>query len=308
MMIREAFVRFSRRPDAAGETVREGGAGDAVRERSHMWGRLCVLASLAVAVAILALLESSVWRAVLVAFLLACPVVAIWGLITGLRPLPFPVGPVPATHGYPLNWIAPYYDVACRLIGLGGGFRRYTVAVAQLQPGEAVLDAGCGTGILTRLAAEAVRPTGGVLGIDPAPDMIRVARINAANAGNTARFKPATIEDLPFEDGSFDVVLASLVLHHLPPDLRQVGVREVRRVLRPGGRLIVADLGRSAAFLWRLMFWPLQRHGDTGPPLPGIDDLLRTAGFEQVTAAGRWVPMLTFWTAYKALPIGERSE
>lgn len=298
MMIRQSLARFAHRPGTA-EPLREDSPVAAKRFRA--WGWLCVLASLIAAIALLVLLEPTLWRALLVAVLLACPVVAVWGLITGVRPLPFPVGPVPATRGYPLDRIAPYYDLACRIVGLGAPFRRRTIAVAQLRPGEVVLDAGCGTGALTRLAAEAVRPTGTARGIDPAADMIRVARINAANLGNPARFEPAVLEQLPFDDGSFDVVLTSLVLQHLPPDLRPTGAREIHRVLRAGGRVVIVDLARPGAFVWRLLFWPLAKKASAGPrALADVPGLLRVVGFERIAEAGRWTPMLRFWVAYKA--------
>ena len=143
-----------------------------------------------------------------------------------------------------MRWQAPFYDAGCALIGLGRRFRQETLRHAALKPGEWVLDVGCGTGVLTRLAAEAVRPNGEVIGIDPAPRMIAVARRNAARAGDRAEFRLGVIERLPFDDGCFDMAFSSLMLHHLPPELKREGLREVYRVLRPGGRLVVVDLDR----------------------------------------------------------------
>ncbi|MDX1251529.1 MAG: methyltransferase domain-containing protein [Gammaproteobacteria bacterium] len=82
----------------------------------------------------------------------------------------------PHTHGAVMRWQAPFYDLGCALVGLGRRFREETLRRAALEPGERVLDVGCGTGVLTRLAAEAVGEAGEVIGIDPALRMIAAAR------------------------------------------------------------------------------------------------------------------------------------
>ncbi len=121
-------------------------------------------------------------------------------------------------------------------------FRAETIRLAQIQPGSRVLDIGCGTGTLTIAAARAAGPNGRVWGIDIAPDLVDLARQKAARAGLTAQFQVGSITNLPFEDGQLDVVLSSLMLHHLPDDqTRRAGLAEVRRVLRPGGTLLIAE-------------------------------------------------------------------
>ena len=217
------------------------------------------------------------------------------------RPLPRPSGPTPATHGLTLNWMAPFYDRVCRAMGLGPAFRERTVGIAALRPGESVLDVGCGTGVLTRLAARAVGPAGTVWGIDPAPDMIRVATENAARLGSTAGFRLAAIEKLPFADASFDAAFASLMIHHLPPNAKRAGLREVRRVLKPGGRLVVVDLDRPRHPLWWLLLWPLRLHAGPSDNLAGrIPGLLAESGFDPASAADHWAGFMTFWVARKS--------
>jgi ubiquinone/menaquinone biosynthesis C-methylase UbiE len=181
------------------------------------------------------------------------------------------------TRGRTLNRIAPFYDGFCRIVGLGRAFRDRTLAVAALQPGEKVLDVGCGTGVLAQRAAGIVGPAGAVVGIDPAPDMIRVAQQTPTSRSSPARFRLGVIENLPFDAESVDVVFASLVLHHLPPDVRRAGLREVHRVLRQGGRLVVVDFDR--------------RRSQVSPYLGG-------AGFAPVVAHGRW-RMLSFFVGFK---------
>jgi demethylmenaquinone methyltransferase/2-methoxy-6-polyprenyl-1,4-benzoquinol methylase/phosphoethanolamine N-methyltransferase len=159
----------------------------------------------------------------------------------------------PHTRGSVIHW-ARAYDLLTRLIGAGphSPARTATIDHAALQPGEKVLDVGCGPGIMTLLSAARVGATGEAHGIDPSPAMIRLATEKAEKAGTSATFREGVIEALPYADGSFDAVLSSLMLHHLPDDLRQTGFAEIARVLRPGGRLIAFDLS-GKGWMWRLL-------------------------------------------------------
>ena len=120
--------------------------------------------------------------------------------------------------------------------------RHMTLDLAQLHAGESVLDVGCGTGTLTRLARKRVGETGKVYdGIDAATQMITVARDKAAKRKLAIDFEVGLIEKLAFPDNSFDVVLSSLIMHHLPEELKRQGLVEIARVLKPGGRLLILD-------------------------------------------------------------------
>ena len=122
-------------------------------------------------------------------------------------------------------------------------FREEQVRLAGLAAGDRVLDIGCGTGGFALAAARAVGTSGSVVGIDPSPEMAGRARSKARRAGSAATFQVAAIEALPFPDAAFDVVTISLVLHQLPADAIHRGMAEVRRVLKPGGRLFALDMG-----------------------------------------------------------------
>lgn len=156
-------------------------------------------------------------------------------------------------------------------------------AVAELRPGERVLDLGSGGGIDVLLSARRVGPTGFVYGLDMTEEMLDLARRNAAQAGaENVEFLRGHIEDVPLPDGAVDVVISNCVVN-LSPDKPAV-LAEAFRVLAPGGRLgisdIVADDGLTPAERAARGSWVGCIAGalSTGE----FDALLHAAGFEGV--------------------------
>jgi ubiquinone/menaquinone biosynthesis C-methylase UbiE len=123
--------------------------------------------------------------------------------------------------------------------------RLRTANLARIQPGEKVLDVGCGTGTLALEVEPRVGATGSVFGIDPATQQIARARSKAARRNLPTDFQIGVIEQLPFADQTFDVVLSTLMMHHLPAGLKRQGLAEIARVLKPGGSLVIADFTRK---------------------------------------------------------------
>jgi ubiquinone/menaquinone biosynthesis C-methylase UbiE len=152
----------------------------------------------------------------------------------------------PATSGHTIRW-AFAYDFVVRILSLNreNALREETIRMAQIDPGTAVLDVGCGTGTLTLRAKAAAGSTGRVCGVDAAPEMIAQARRKAQKAGEQVEFQVGVIEALECADGTFDRVLSSLMMHHLPPDLQERALVEVYRVLKPGGQLLIVDFDAS---------------------------------------------------------------
>ena len=132
-----------------------------------------------------------------------------------------------------------------RFRGQGRALRQRAITLARLQPGDAVLDVGCGTGTLAMEVARRVGRAGRVAGVDPSPQQIARARAKAARRHVPIEFQIGVIEQLAFPDQTFDVVFSTLMMHHVPESLKRQGLAEIVRVLKPGGRLVVADFTRK---------------------------------------------------------------
>ena len=188
----------------------------------------------------------------------------------------------PQTSGNTIRW-AFAYDFVVRVLTLNreGAMREETVRLAGIERGATVLDVGCGTGSLTLRANTLAGSEGQVYGIDAAPEMIATARSKAQAAGAEVNFQVGVIEALEFADGTFDRVLSSLMMHHLPDELKGRALAEVYRVLKPGGQLLIVDFDASAP---RHGLAGLHHRaapaGQDGPA--GLKQLVQRAGFVNV--------------------------
>jgi ubiquinone/menaquinone biosynthesis C-methylase UbiE len=186
-----------------------------------------------------------------------------------------------------VRWAARY-DLLIWLLTLGRekAFREKLLIPARLTAGESVLDVGCGTGSLALAAKRQVGEGGSVSGIDASPEMIERARIKARKAGIEGTFEIASADALPFSDARFDVVLSTVMLHHLPRAMRSAAVREMKRVLKPGGRVLLVDFAGARDGKGPLMHF--HRHGHVEPR--ALMELASDAGLRVADSGpvGKW--------------------
>jgi ubiquinone/menaquinone biosynthesis C-methylase UbiE len=202
---------------------------------------------------------------------------------------------VPGSTGIVLHW-AFLYDLFVWLVSLGRErvYRGKALDLANLKLGESVLDIGCGTGTLAIAAKQRVGPAGKVYGVDASPEMLARAGKKANKAGAEVVFKNGIAEALPFPDGEFDAVLSTVMLHHLGRKARQQCAHEVRRVLKPGGRVLAVDFAKPTQGKKGLLDH-FQHHGYVN--LHDLVALLTEAGLNTVESGAVGIGDLQFVTA-----------
>ncbi len=134
-----------------------------------------------------------------------------------------------------------FYDAVVALTTRENVFRRKLLEQAQISENDKVLDLACGTGTMAILIKR--HPQVSVIGLDGDPEILALARAKAQGAGLDIQFDEGLSSSLPYANAAFDLVFSSLFFHHLNPDDKMRTLREVLRVLRPGGALQVCDWG-----------------------------------------------------------------
>lgn len=158
---------------------------------------------------------------------------------------------IPAFH---FHWLTRYYDPMMQWLFPESGIKAALIAQARIQPGQSVLDVGCGTGTLTLLIKQ-TEPDVLVYGLDIDSQALSIAQEKIGKTGEIITLQQGSATCLPYPDESFDRVFASLLLHHLTRQDKQQMLREALRVLKPGGELHVADFGAPHdAGMW-LISW-----------------------------------------------------
>ena len=196
---------------------------------------------------------------------------------------------------------ASYYDALVNTFTLGQihRLRELTIQLAQIKPGNSVLDVGCGTGAVTIPAKIRAGEDGQVAGIDPSPEMIDIAHRKAASKKLEIDFRVGVIEALPYPDTSFDVVTSSLMIHHLPENLQVRGLAEVYRVLKPGGCVLIADFMRPNASLLNRFFTALYMHHGLKFGVEDLPEMLEGARFSQAKVLKERFLLIGFVRAIK---------
>ena len=195
------------------------------------------------------------------------------------------------------DWLLPFYD-PLQWVLRGHRIRRAMLDAAELRPGLRVLDVGCGTGTMV-VDLKRSHPELAVTGIDPDPLALARARRKLARAGLDVRLDEGFADRLPYPDASFDRVFSSFMFHHLDAATKDGMLREVRRVLAPGGALHLVDFGGGdeREGLMRLFHSHDELRDNFGGRIPAR---MRAAGFEQAREVSHRRIVLGRVTHYEA--------
>ncbi|KAF5410356.1 MAG: class I SAM-dependent methyltransferase [Euryarchaeota archaeon] len=194
------------------------------------------------------------------------------------------------------NRIASVYDPLVRSLSsfFGGehSLRILTIEKMELKPHHKILDVCCGTGTLCAMIAETIGGEGEVVGIDLAENMLKLAE--KKRRGNTS-FSLANAEEVPYPDEYFDCACITFGLHEMPHPVRMNVLREMRRVLKAGGRIVVLDYLRPTGALVRSLFnvWMLVE-GVTARDFikRDLSSIVRDSGFDSVEPEIHWMETL----------------
>ena len=200
--------------------------------------------------------------------------------------------------------LTPLYDRVVALTTRERTFKGALLDQAAIEPGHQVLDVGCGTGTLA-IAAQRRQPGGRVSALDADPAVLAIAARKARQAGADIAFELGRSSALPYTDERFDRVLSSLFFHHLSWGDKLLTVREMHRVLRPGGELHVADWGRAGGLVSRAAFLAVQLldgFDTTSDNVAGmLPVLFASTGLRQVEETRRIPTALGIVSLYRAV-------
>jgi ubiquinone/menaquinone biosynthesis C-methylase UbiE len=201
------------------------------------------------------------------------------------------------------QFLTPFYDPLVAATTRERIFKRALIAQTGVRDGARVLDLGCGTGTLA-IRLKQVVPGALVTGLDADEAVLARARRKAARTGVEVRWDRAMAQKLPYADASFERVVSSLFFHHLQPNEKRVALRDVYRVLAPGGELHVADWGKPNPLL-RLMFYAVQivdGFENTRDNVEGrLGQFFRDAGFREVAITTKVDTCLGTIALYRAV-------
>lgn len=183
------------------------------------------------------------------------------------------------------DWLTSLYDPIVRLTTREATFKRRLVDLAKIQTGHHILDLGCGTGTLALLIQQTYGDSE-VFGVDGDLNVLKIARDKVVSSGSPPFLAAGMGFELPYPANRFDRVFSTLMFHHLTYEAKQRTLQEALRVLKPGGQLCVADWGKPANRLMRILYFLVQLFDGfttTTDNVKGVlPQLMRDAGFAEV--------------------------
>ena len=201
------------------------------------------------------------------------------------------------------SWLTSLYDPVIAWTTREATFKRALLAQARIQPGQRVLDLGCGTATLT-IALKQISPDALVVGLDGDAAILDLALSKAQRSGVAVGFNRGLSYALPYASVSFDRVVSSLFFHHLTPADKRSTFAEIERVLKPGGQLHLADWGPPQNVLMRIAFLGVQildGFATTNDNMRGLlPTLMRDSGLEDIHMTRQYATLFGTISLYQA--------
>jgi len=205
---------------------------------------------------------------------------------------------VPALGYAPLT---RFYDIVVGLTTRENTCKSALIAQASIKPGTEILDVACGTGTLA-LLLKTRHPEANVTGIDGDRTILNIARTKSAKAQISIQLAQGLSYDLPYADEHFDIVLSSLLFHHLSCDMKNRTAMEMSRVLKPGGMIHIADWGKPDNAIMAFLFYGIQLldgFSNTDDNRNGLlPQIFKEAGFKETSARETFGTMLGTMALY----------
>lgn len=197
---------------------------------------------------------------------------------------------IPSAH---LDILTPFYDLGCGLIGLGKRFRLKIIGHMNITGTERALDVGCGTGALL-IVLKGLYPDVISEGLDPDEQALRIARRKSVNEGLEITWRTGRMQNMPFDENSFDIVISTLAFHHVGKLEKIEAMKECLRILRPGGRFLLLDIAPDELALSGRTLFKILRIFE---PICSDQQLLafmKEAGFSGTRELGKFRYGITF--------------
>ncbi|MDP3794055.1 MAG: class I SAM-dependent methyltransferase [Candidatus Uhrbacteria bacterium] len=197
------------------------------------------------------------------------------------------------------HWLTPCYDFLCAITGLGKRFRKKVLHAIALRGDETVIDVGCGTGVFLALAKKTY-PRLPLIGIDPDKEALAIAKRRLLKKNLDVELHEAFAESLPIPNASADVCFSTLAFHHMPNEIKQKALQEIYRILKPSGRVVIADFGATDSRWPRALLRLFEKIEYVEGNFKGlIPHYLKQAGFQEIIIAKKHFPAIHLVIAHK---------